>query len=580
MRNFVCILSLFLLGACTYNGFDADEWDGGANELILELSETTISLRNNKDIVDTVFIMTNGESWSFIADPARDWYNVMRRDTMLIVTIDSNYTEFPRVATIDIVAFYNDIQISKSIYIVQPPKLKQDIPHEEEGFNVDEVDYTVELDLEWCRYTNYLPFRIGEGIQDLIFCKFCMGVYDTTAIQVTDVDYMTEIEERRLSIKGFDVDGTISKNIVNDRTADIGFWFSADGTVTTAAEGVLCWDFTSDPEGIDYVETVIYLSPNVPNVDAQYVAYYVFVSEKGEEFVLKLLLNVHKSLPSQTTTVGHFDVEYEIPCRADVKDVKTRISFNEYIWQSEALIGGEVDRYYISWGGVDNDFQWRDGAYCGWWFGTNGGVEPPLEGDKNTMAVCLEPLNDGMFMASSRNITFEFEDLPYCDSLFKTRLYLINSQTRKGVEVVLSIKVRLDEYSMSIDRYTLNYNIPFVQDYQDIDDITTDPIWSDIIEKLGGKADVIYFSDSACYPCLFERSENSGGWFGDDGIALWEKGASFQIGFDGQGKIAVARCHGALLMDEKLPTRARVIIRFVNTDLNLMSDVMLTVNIN
>ncbi len=56
MNGFLLLIIVLSAFGCTGEEFSPDKWTGGDNELTIEMSESTISLRDYTTCVDTVFV--------------------------------------------------------------------------------------------------------------------------------------------------------------------------------------------------------------------------------------------------------------------------------------------------------------------------------------------------------------------------------------------------------------------------------------------------------------------------------------------------------------------------------------------
>ena len=109
---------MFIVFACSYNGFDADEWAGGDNELKIELSEETVSLRDYKMCVDTIFVSTNCTDWDFQLDTAANWCRCVKLDSMIMLFIDENTMNMPRMARILVTGYYNHVTCEEVLSVL------------------------------------------------------------------------------------------------------------------------------------------------------------------------------------------------------------------------------------------------------------------------------------------------------------------------------------------------------------------------------------------------------------------------------------------------------------------------------
>ncbi len=556
-RVIYLILFLSFLSGCTYEGFTPEEWIGGKDRLLLELSESTISFIDHKEVRDTVVIRTNGEGWNFNLNSAIQWCKLAKRDSLLILSLDSSIKRIPRLAIITITANYNDISISKELLVVQPAKIYSD---SDSDFKADNLDCQVDLEMSWSPYANYLSWNIDEGLKKDIYVK--LGITDL------NLDFADAVREREIMIKGYDADGVLSRNVINDNTANFGFWFDADGKVTTSDKGLLCWAFEYCHGYVDYSSTVIYAGTNVPNADATYVAYYVLVNRSGEHYVIKLNLTIHESLPVMIDMEGQYEVEHEVICRENSKYIN--IPLKNYIPEIETLLQGAPDLIYISDGVGGYDTDWHIGHGIKLWLTNKGNFREPFYDGTLMSIVGVDESDLKIEFARNQN-----SDIVNYREVFNVQCCLVNSQTMKGVEVFLNLGLRNLTKS---DTYKIVYDIPFYPDYENVEELVADEFWSYIIDNLGGKADRVYIGLSAEYPCQFQLRDINDGWFGKDGVANWGSGkARFQLKSDENGYIIQAYCHGDNW--KYLPAQANAIFRFENTELDLMTDVYVTVNI-
>lgn len=121
--NRICYILILgaLFWSCSYNGFEAENWDGGVNELYVELSKSSITLPSYRAHQDTVMIRSNGERYDIaFNDSLRDWISYTIVDSLIIFTIEENPNREIREASLTVNSYFNNAMRGVNLSIVQP----------------------------------------------------------------------------------------------------------------------------------------------------------------------------------------------------------------------------------------------------------------------------------------------------------------------------------------------------------------------------------------------------------------------------------------------------------------------------
>lgn len=241
MKSFLLLVIVLLVFSCTGEEFSPDKWTGGDNELIVELSESTISLRDYKTCVDTIFASTNGTDWDFQVDSSATWCRCAKIDSMLLFFIDENRTTLPRMAVISVTGYYNHLKQVEKVSVVQPALYFSD-----SGFVATEPFITFSYNREWNNYIDSISWSFSESIRSAILSE--LGLQGVVKDDITDL-----VKQRVIVINSFKSDGKYTDNVLNDHTSATGYWFKKDGRISNYGDGVLCCEFRNDDLGnIEY----------------------------------------------------------------------------------------------------------------------------------------------------------------------------------------------------------------------------------------------------------------------------------------------------------------------------------------
>lgn len=412
------ILILLMTFGCTYNGFDPEEWGGGDNELELQISKSDIVLLDTCFTIDTVYVYTNGDRWDFTIEQAVNWCRGYKQDSLLLLYINRNADVKSRYAKVCVKAFYNRVSVSKEIYVSQPGTGRVDVLDTVGKHFVEPIpDYELSYDIEWSGQDELVWWQLDEGVTNAILLK--LGIYDG--------DFFEDIIRGKVEIKGYNADGTLTSNILNTMPLGVGYKFAKNGTVTNDS-AVILWDFTHSDNVYCYdCGRIYFYSGNVENINAVYNAYYVFTSGK-RNFVLKLTLNVSKSLPSMVQVVKAYELNFDVQYRENYDSRNGEVTIEPYMGEIQNLLGGKFDVVYVLL-----DTVWIPGYRNDWWIGNGGAVI----WDAYQTAVRLCPDESGVFETMVIPAGYD----RYVGNSMNARYLFINSSQMRAVQIQFTIRV-------------------------------------------------------------------------------------------------------------------------------------------
>ena len=406
---------------CTYNGFDPEEWGGGDNELELQISKSDIVLLDTCFTIDTVYVYTNGDRWDFTIEQSGNWCRGYKKDSLLLLYINRNADVKLRYAKVCVKAFYNWVTVSKEIYVSQPGTGRVDVLDTVGKHFVEPIpDYELSYDIEWSGQDELVSWQLDERVTNAILLT--LGVYNG--------DFFEEVIRGKVEIKGYNADGTLTSNILNTMPLGAGYKFAKNGTVTNDS-AVILWDFTYSDDFYSYGYDrgqIYFYSGNVENINAVYNAYYVFTSGK-RNFVLKLTLNVSKSLPSMVQVVKAYELNFDVQYREYYDLRNGEVTIEPYMGEIQYLLGGKFDVVYVLL-----DTVWIPGHKNDWWIGDEGAVMWNLY---LQTAVHLRPHESGVFETLVMPVGYD----RYVGNSMNARYLFINSSQMKAVQIKFTIRV-------------------------------------------------------------------------------------------------------------------------------------------
>ncbi len=549
MRNFVCILSLLLLGACTYDEFDADEWDGGANELILQLSETIISLLSNQEAVDTVYVKTNGDGWSFEIDTTVGWCRGVQVDSMLVLFVDSNDYNISRRTNISVNAYYNHIRATKLLQLVQTENIYVDTSS---VFQEPYVDFEKIYSQEWSSDMRTYYWNFYGDLQYRINSK--LGYSDS-------LEFVQAVQEKRAHIKVYDEGGLLLQDFAND-LFDV--------------------DFVEDRNENSKISMKITPRPNINNVTSQSFVYCIITNDTGREFVIKVVFNITKSLSSITQVVKCYKFNFELLYQNAIEPEYTEFSIAQHMPEIIELLGGEADVLYISRGNdIDYDFVWANETYYNSWIGNNGVITRP----DNSQAVWLKFKMDGIFEAMCLPMLFGPDIQPYSNKEFRCRYLLVNSKTQRGVEMLVTVNTTYEHNVRVVGQYSYEDSLfYFDESFHFLDYMNAfndSEISEQVMNDIGGSATHILMGMSSDYPTIFQDYSIYDGIIGTDGATdgtTYTKLVRVYFTDDVYLSSVVMKNRNYKVSVGSMPIDAVCIFRFVNADTGLASDLKLTIH--
>lgn len=523
MKSFLLLVIVLLVFSCTGEEFSPDKWTGGDNELIVELSESTISLRDYKTCVDTIFISTNGTDWDFQVDSSATWCRCAKIDSMLLFFIDENTMNMPRMARILVTGYYNHVTCEEVLSVVQPAA-----HFSNSGDIAVEPFMTFEYRKEWDNYMEPINWSFTDEVCTKILSELGLN-------GVMNNNFADLVNRKILIIKGFNVNGTYTSNLLYDGTSVNGYWFRENGIVANYGDAHMCCEFRTDDLGnVMYDKGSIYLHPsNIKNQDAQYCSYYIF-SCGDKQVVLKWVLNVEAY--NDLRIVKQLNLQHDV--YANPYDTNPSEPYNykfqtlqDSIQEIEELIGGEINTVQVYRTGnpelpIDNPLHYAgyiDYSKLSLQFGDEGLIDAPE-------SYCTILLKDnGTLHVSLRSVTDYLYGLQYPERII-SKWKLGSKLTGRAVEVIVDLSISLQRSSDK--QYFLSVSIPSRKavDYEVYNDNLydeffkeLDAVMMEISEEYGAPIDVIYMNkyDDQLGRYLLCDGYGKDYWFGENGVATW-----------------------------------------------------------
>ena len=126
-----------------------------------------------------------------------------------------------------------------------------------------------------------------------------------------DSDYSTipeAVEEGAIVVKGFKEDGTLSDNVMTDKTGNSGYWFAANGTISTYGSGLMCAD------NMAFNGSTMCILADKTEAGNTYIGYYVYTAEGADtDVIVKLECVVTEPAVDKTeyTVVDTYEASFE-----------------------------------------------------------------------------------------------------------------------------------------------------------------------------------------------------------------------------------------------------------------------------
>ena len=262
-------------------------------------------------------------------------------------------------------------------------------------------------------------------------CSWAMTAEDEMAVLATlglDGDYnwedalVTAVEDGAVIVKGFKADGTLTENVTTDHTGNTGYWFAADGTVSTYGNGVICAD------NFLYNSGTICLMSSLTEAGNTYFGYYVYTSAYSDaQVIVKLECVVIAPPPAPEFTVEEtYERTIDVVYAAGYVGVAGGFNISAEMADIVDIIGGTPDTFQM--GLADGTFQ--DWSKTDGWFGVDGAEYWGLNA-----RFCMKPQADGTF---NIKCCMDGIDTP---TVAKCTFRYGNSATMKAVDVKITVNI-------------------------------------------------------------------------------------------------------------------------------------------
>lgn len=261
-------------------------------------------------------------------------------------------------------------------------------------------------------------------------CSWEMAFEDELTILAAlglDGDYNREgamadaVAEGAVIIKGFNADGTLTENVVNDHTGNTGYWFAEDGTVSTYGKATMVAEINSY-----YTGGTMCIMYDLTEAGKTYPGYYVYTAN-GKQVIVKLecVVTTPPAAP-EFEVVGEYEFTLDVTYNDRYDNVGNGFSIEEIMPDIEESIGGTPDVFQMSLAdGTFQEWYMTDG-----WFGENGAAY----WGRGALFV-MKPMADGTFDSCCCKPDESAGTTAYC--VFR----YANAATLKAVDVKITVNI-------------------------------------------------------------------------------------------------------------------------------------------
>ena len=189
---------------------------------------------------------------------------------------------------------YGDAKYIVQVNVTIVPK--PEVPE----FQAPEADFTYSAELVYNSSWKTTSWEMTE--EDEITILAMLGL---------DSDYSTipeAVVEGAIVVKGFNEDGTLSADVKADHTGNTGYWFAANGTITSFGNGLMCAD------NMVYNGSTMCILADKTEAGNTYIGYYVYTAEGSDtEVIVKLECIVTEPVVDNTeyTIVDTYEASIE-----------------------------------------------------------------------------------------------------------------------------------------------------------------------------------------------------------------------------------------------------------------------------
>ena len=302
----------------------------------------------------------------------------------------------------------NDVIVAITAKIVEPEPAPE--------FQTPEADYVYSAELE--HNSTWMTCSWEMAFEDELTILAALGL---------DGDYNREgamadaVAEGAVIIKGFNADGTLTQNVVNDHTGNSGYWFAEDGTVSTYGKATMVAEINSY-----YTGGTMCIKSDLTEAGKTYPGYYVYTAN-GKQVIIKLECVVTTPPPApEFEVVGEYEFTLDVTYDANYANVANGFNIQTEMADIQDMIGGTPDVFQMSLAdGTFQEWYMTDG-----WFGENG-----AEYWGRGALFDMKPMADGTFDSCCCMPDASAGTTAYC--VFR----YANSATLKAVDVKITVNI-------------------------------------------------------------------------------------------------------------------------------------------
>ena len=272
----------------------------------------------------------------------------------------------------------NDVIVAITANVVEPAPIE---PGDE--FVAPEADYTYTSELEY--NNSWYTTSWSMTAEDEVAILAALGLDGDYDYEGAIADAVTAGD---IIIKGFNADGTLTENVTSDHTGNSGYWFAADGTVSTYGSGTMCAEFGSG----SYYEGTMCMMANLVEEEKTYPGYYVYTAGDAQVIVKLEMYVAPKPAEPVFEVVKTYEFTRDVVYVAEYGAVAETFSIETQMTDIEGLIGGTPDTFQMS--AYDDNLEpiFQSSSVTDGWFGVDGAAYWG-----NDARFCMKPTATGTF---------------------------------------------------------------------------------------------------------------------------------------------------------------------------------------
>ena len=306
--------------------------------------------------------------------------------------------------------------VKVNVTVVEPAPIE---PGDE--FVAPEADYTYTSELEY--NNSWYTTSWSMTAEDEVAILAALGLDGDYDYEGAIADAVTAGD---IIIKGFNADGTLTENVTSDHTGNSGYWFAADGTVSTYGSGTMCAEFGSG----SYYEGTMCMMANLVEEEKTYPGYYVYTAGDAQVIVKLEMYVAPKPAEPVFEVVKTYEFTRDVVYVAEYGAVAETFSIETQMTDIEGLIGGTPDTFQMSAYNDNLEPIFQSWSVTDGWFGVDGAAYWG-----NDARFCMKPTATGTFNSDCCMPDVSAGTTGKCTFRYG------NSATMKAVDVVITVNI-------------------------------------------------------------------------------------------------------------------------------------------